>query len=162
MDLGVLDFALDPTLIAQQPLSTRDGSRMLVLERATGACTHTAVAKLVDWMRPHDVLVVNDAEVIAARLHGKRPTGGNVEVLLVEPVEADGTWQCIARGAGRIPAGETITFGTGLSGVWGERTSEIYRRIRLQSDGDLSAALQRLGELPLPPYIRRPRPSPGP
>ena len=107
MDLGVLDFALDPTLIAQQPLSTRDGSRMLVLERATGACTHTAVAKLVDWLRPHDVLVVNDAEVIAARLHGKRPTGGNVEVLLVEPIEADGTWQCLARGAGRIPAGET-------------------------------------------------------
>ena len=119
------------------------------------ACTHTAVAKLVDWVRPHDVLVVNDAEVIAARLHGKRPTGGNVEVLLVEPVEADGTWQC-SHGGGRIPAGKP-SRSAAVSRASGESArAEIYRRIRLQCDGDLSATLQRVGELPLPPYIRRP------
>jgi S-adenosylmethionine:tRNA ribosyltransferase-isomerase len=103
-----------------------------------------------------DVLVVNDAEVIAARLHGRRPTGGSVEVLLIEPLDADGTWECIARGAGRIPAGETVALGPGLTGIWGERGTDVYRRIHLLGDESLDVLLQRVGELPLPPYIRRP------
>jgi len=156
MDLGVFDYALDPALIAQQPLSTRDGSRMLVVERATGSYAHASVQDLGDWLRAGDVLVVNDAEVIAARLHGTRPTGGAIEVLLIEPLADDATWQCIARGAGRIPAGESITFAGGLSGTWGERLDGTYRIIHLHSDDDLDRALQRVGELPLPPYIRRP------
>jgi S-adenosylmethionine:tRNA ribosyltransferase-isomerase len=156
MDLGVLDYALDPALIAQEPLSTRDGSRMLVLERATGSWTHERVQNLGDWLRPDDILVVNDAEVIAARLHGHRPTGGAIEVLLIEPIDDDGTWQCLARGAGRIPVGESIIFADGLSGVWGERLGDALRAIRLHADGDLSTALNRVGEIPLPPYIHRP------
>jgi S-adenosylmethionine:tRNA ribosyltransferase-isomerase len=156
MDLGVLDFTLDPALIAQQPLSKRDASRMLVVERATGSCTHAGVPQLVDWLHEGDVLVVNDAEVIAARLHGRRPTGGSVEVLLIEPLDADGTWECIARGAGRIPAGETVALGPGLTGIWGERGTDVYRRIHLLGDESLDVLLQRVGELPLPPYIRRP------
>lgn len=155
MDLGALDYALDPALIAQQPLPLRDASRMLVLERGTGARTDTHVQELGAWLRPGDVLVVNDAEVMAARLYGKRPTGGAIEVLLIEPLDA-GTWKCIARGAGRIPAGEAITFGEHLAGTWGERLDGTYRTIRLYSADDLDAVLQRVGELPLPPYIRRP------
>ncbi len=156
MDLGVLDFTLDPALIAQQPLSQRDASRMLVVERATGAYTHTAVSRLVDWLEAGDVLVVNDAEVMAARLHGRRPTGGSVEVLLVEPIDEHGTWLCIARGAGRIPAGETVMLGSGLSGTWGPRGDDVYRAIHLRCDEPLELLLPRIGEVPLPPYIHRP------
>jgi S-adenosylmethionine:tRNA ribosyltransferase-isomerase len=156
MDLGVIDYALDPALIAQQPLSTRDGSRMLVVERSNGSSTHATVQQLGSWLRPDDLLVVNDAEVIAARLHGRRPTGGVIEVLLVEPIDDDGGWHCIARGAGRIPAGEAISFDAGLTGIWGERIEDVYRVIRLRCDGDLAATLHRIGQLPLPPYIRRP------
>jgi S-adenosylmethionine:tRNA ribosyltransferase-isomerase len=156
MDLGVLDYALDPALIAQQPLSTRDGSRMLVVERDSGSSTHATVRELGTWLRAGDVLVVNDAEVIAARLHGHRPTGGAIEVLLVEPIDDAGGWHCIARGAGRIPTGESISFGDGLTGTWGERVEDVYRVIYLHCDGDLGAVLARVGEVPLPPYIHRP------
>jgi len=156
MDLGVLDFALDPALIAQQPLATRDGSRMLVVDRNRGAHTHARVQELGDWLRPGDLLVVNDAEVIAARLRGRRPTGGAIEVLLVEPLDDAGRWRCLARGAGRIPPDETIVFGSGLSGIWGEREDGEFRTLRLLADGDLASVLQRVGEVPLPPYIVRP------
>ncbi len=156
MDLCVFDYALDPALIAQQPLSTRDGSRMLVVERSRGSHDHSHVRSLGDWLRPGDVLVVNDAEVITARLHGRRPTGGRIEVLLIEPVDDQGGWTCIARGAGRVPAGETIAFGNELVGVWGERGPDAYRTIRLASQDDLATVVARTGEVPLPPYIHRP------
>jgi len=156
MDLGVLDYALDPALIAQEPLEARDASRMMVVERAMGSRTHAAVRDLGSWLHPGDVLVANDAEVMAARLHGSRPTGGAIEVLLVEPLDGENTWRCIARGAGKIPAGEVIHFGTVLRGVWGERTNDVYRSIRLECDGDVTSALEQVGELPLPPYIHRP------
>lgn len=155
MDLGALDYALDPALIAQQPLSDRDASRMLVVDRGTGARTDTDVRSLGSWLRPGDLMVVNDAEVMRARLRGRRPTGGALEVLLVEPV-AGTTWKCIARGAGRIRAGEDVIFGDGLGGTWGERLDATYRTIRLHCEEDLDVVLRRVGELPLPPYIRRP------
>ncbi len=156
MDLGVLEYALDPALIAQQPLSTRDGSRMLVVDRATGSHTHESIQRLGDWIHAGDVLIVNDAEVLTARLHGRRPTGGAIEVLLVESIAGNQTWHCIARGAGRIPVGETIAFGSGLTGTWGDRVDDTYRVIHLRAEHDLDSALRRVGELPLPPYIRRP------
>jgi S-adenosylmethionine:tRNA ribosyltransferase-isomerase len=162
MDLGVFDYALDPALIAQQPLSARDESRMLVVERSSGSYTHTSIRVLGDWLHPGDLLVVNDAEVMSARLHGTRPTGGAVEVLLIEPAEDSATWRCMSRGAGRIPVGESIDFGGGLSATWGEKLDATYRLVHFRSaDGDLARALRRVGELPLPPYIRRPEgPSP--
>jgi len=161
MDLGVLDFQLDPALIAQRPLPARDGSRMLIVERARGTHLHAHVRELGDWLRPGDLLVVNDAEVIAARLHGRRPTGGAIEVLLVEPLDDTGWWRCLARGAGRIPVDEAIDFGPGFAGTWGVREHDGFRTLRLHADGDLDAALRRSGEVPLPPYIARPHgPSP--
>lgn len=157
MDVGVLDYALDPSLIAQEPLPKRDESRMLVVERQAGSRTDTSVRALGTWLRSGDVLVVNDAEVISARLHGTRPTGGAIEVLLIEPIEG-ATWKCMARGAGRVPTGESIDFGHGITGTWGDRLEPAFRTIRLQCDGydDVAAALRQIGELPLPPYIRRP------
>jgi S-adenosylmethionine:tRNA ribosyltransferase-isomerase len=157
MDLGVLDFALDPALIAQQPLPARDGSRMLVVERDRGTHTHAHVQQLGDWLRPGDLLVVNDAEVIAARLHGRRPTGGVIEMLLVEPLDDTGLWRCLARGAGRIPKGEAITFGDELAAVWGDREADGFRTIQFDAGGDIATTLRRVGEVPLPPYIARPQ-----
>ena len=156
MDLGVLDFPLDPALIAQRPLPARDESRMLVVERAHGTHTHAHVRELGNWLRPGDLLVVNDAEVIAARLHGRRPTGGAIEVLLVEPLDDAGHWRCLARGAGRIPTDEAIDFGSGLVGRWGAPEQDGFRTLRLHAAGDLEDALRRAGEVPLPPYIARP------
>jgi S-adenosylmethionine:tRNA ribosyltransferase-isomerase len=156
MDLGVLDYALDPALIAQQPLPTRDASRLLVVDRTTARWTHDVVRNVDAWLRPGDVLVANDAEVIAARLYGTRPTGGTIEVLLVEPLDDDRYWRCVARGAGRVPLGEDIVFGDGITGTWGERLGDVFRAIRIRCEGDLGAALRRVGEIPLPPYIRRP------
>ena len=157
MDVGVFDYELDPSLIAQEPLPKRDESRMLVLERSTGNRTDTSVRALGAWLRAGDVLVVNDAEVISARLHGTRPTGGAIEVLLIEPIEGT-TWKCMARGAGRVPSGESLDFGNGIIGTWGDRLDSTFRAIRLECDGydDVAAALRQIGELPLPPYIRRP------
>lgn len=156
MDLGVFDYALDPALIAQHPLSTRDGSRLMVVPRHGETWAHAGIRDIGRWLDPGDVMVFNDAEVIAARLRGRRPSGGAVEVLLVEPLDAEGTWCCIARGAGRIPPGETAYFSDELVGIWGDRGSDVYRTIRLRCEGDLAAAIARCGEIPLPPYIRRP------
>jgi S-adenosylmethionine:tRNA ribosyltransferase-isomerase len=77
-------------------------------------------------------------------------------VLLVEPLDGDGTWCCIARGAGRIEPGETVHFTEDFTGIWGDRGSDVYRTIRLRSRGDLVSTITRAGEIPLPPYIRRP------
>ncbi len=156
MDLAALDYDLDPALIAQRPLPARDGGRLLVLRRGDGVQAHAAVRDLPEWLRPGDLLIVNDAEVTPARLRGTRVTGGQVEVLLTEPVDETGTWRCLARRAGRVRSGERIRFGVGLEGVWQGEADGPYRHIHLQAEGDLAAALDAHGELPLPPYIRRP------
>ncbi len=155
MDPQLLDYALDPALIAQRPLPERDGGRLLVVDRHRGPRAHTAVRRLDEWFRPGDLLVVNDAEVIPARLRGARVSGGAVEVLLNEPVGDDGLWSCLGRGTGRLRCGEVIQFGEALEGVW-EGRDGLTQRIRLRTSGDLAAAIHSHGELPLPPYIHRP------
>lgn len=156
MDLAVLDYDLDPALIAQRPLPARDGGRLLVLAREHGVRAHVAVRDLADWLLPGDLLVVNDAEVTPARLRGTRATGGQVEVLLTEPIDDAGTWRCLARRARRIKPGERVCFGSDLEGIWGPASDAPYHAVQLRAQGDLAAVLDARGELPLPPYIRRP------
>jgi S-adenosylmethionine:tRNA ribosyltransferase-isomerase len=157
MDPAALDYALDPAQIAQRPPPDRDGGRLMVVERGRGVAAHTAVCNLAEWLRPGDLLVVNDAEVMPARLHGRRVSGGSVEVLLTEPGESAGTWRCLARRAGRMRDGERLRFAPDLEGVWYGATDDgPLREILLEADGDLGEVLRRRGELPLPPYIRRP------
>lgn len=156
MNPAAFDYDLDPAAIAQQPLATRDASRLLVLERRTGAVRHSAVLTLAEWLRPDDLIVLNDAAVVPARLHGRRASGGAIEVLLTEPMDEGGGWQCLARKARRLRIGERLAFGTDLEGVWGGLVDPPFGTITLASDGPLATVLQRLAELPLPPYIHRP------
>jgi S-adenosylmethionine:tRNA ribosyltransferase-isomerase len=156
METAAFDYTLDPVQIAQHPLAERDGGRLLVVERGRGVAAHTTVRDLAQWLHAGDVVVVNDAEVMPARLHGRRCSGGAIEVLLTEPADDAGTWRCLARRAGRMHDGERLRFASDLEGVWcGSAEEGPLRTIRLEADGDLDAVLRRRGELPLPPYIRR-------
>ena len=157
MDPAALDYYLDPAQIAQRPLPARDGARLLVVARERGVAAHGSVRELPRWLVPGDLLVVNDAEVIAARLHGRRASGAAIEVLLTEPTGVAGEWRCLARRAGRVRTGERLHFASDLEGVWqGASDDGPLRTIRLEADGPLDEIVRRRGELPLPPYIRRP------
>jgi S-adenosylmethionine:tRNA ribosyltransferase-isomerase len=154
MRLSDLDYALPPELIAQEPAPERAGARLLVLERATGARRHARVADLPGLLRRGDLLVLNDARVIPARVRGRRPSGGRLEVLFVRPCEEwPGEWEVLVRGGPR--AGEEVHFPEGR-GEWVASLGEGTWRVRLAIEGPVSDWLERVGEVPLPPYIRRP------
>jgi S-adenosylmethionine:tRNA ribosyltransferase-isomerase len=156
MRLSEFDFALPPELIAQVPARPRDAARLLVLDRATGARTHRTFRDLPACLRPDDVLVLNDTKVLPARLRARRqPAGGAVEVLLLRPT-ADGTWEALVKPGRRVRKGDRLTFAAGLlEGVVGERMDGGTRTIVLEHQGELMPILQRVGEMPTPPYITR-------
>ena len=141
-----LDYDLPPELIAQHPAGRRDASRLLVYERATGAVRHRTFADLPDEL-DGELVVVNDTKVVPARLHVKRETGGNAEVLLLEPL-GDGVWEALARPSRRLRVGERLGPVELL-----EPLGEGRWYVRL--DGEPA------GETPLPPYIREPLAEPG-
>src|SRR5262245_55175897 len=134
MSTAALDYTLDPAQIAQHPLTERDGGRLMVVERGHGVTAHAAVRDLARWLRPGDVLVVNGAEVMRARLHGRRASGAAIEVLLSEPADDAGAWRCLARRAARLRDGERLSFGPDLEGVWcGSEEEGHLRTIRFEA-----------------------------
>ncbi len=141
-----LDYTLPPELIAQHPAAQRDASRLLVYDRATGRVSHERFADLPDALGPA-LTVVNDTKVVPARLHLKRATGGDAEVLLVEAL-GSGMWEALARPSRRLRAGERLGP-VELIEPLGEG------RWRVLLDGEPA------GEAPLPPYIREPLAEPG-
>jgi len=145
---------LPPELIAQAPARPRDAARLLVLHRATGGgLIHREFRDLPEYLRPLDVLVLNDTKVLPARLRARRPSGGQVEVLLLRPV-AGGMWEALVRPGRKIRQGARLAFAPGvLEGVIGERTAAGTRMIMLEHEGDALSVLQRVGEMPTPPYI---------
>jgi S-adenosylmethionine:tRNA ribosyltransferase-isomerase len=154
MRLEDLDYELPPELIAQHPPARREDARLLVVERATGVLHDDTIANLGRWLRPKDALALNETRVIAARLDTHRKSGGRVELLLVRP-EPDGTWRVLAKPAKKASPGETLSTADGgldlevtAEGEEGERVVRVVR-------GDLRAALEAHGEVPLPPYIHR-------
>jgi S-adenosylmethionine:tRNA ribosyltransferase-isomerase len=157
MRLSDFDFALPPELIAQAPARPRDAARLLVLDRVTGARAHRIFRDLPECLGPDDVLVLNDTKVLPVRLRARRQTaGGAVEVLLLRPTP-DGTWEALVKPGRRIRRGDRLTFAAGLlEGVVGERTDGGTRTIALEHQGDLMPILQKVGEMPTPPYITRP------
>ena len=146
-----LDYPLPPELIAQEPAPSRDAARLLVVDRAAGTLRHDQVRNLGDHLAPGDLLVLNDTRVISARLRGRRPTGGQLEVLLVRPLDGP-VWDAIVRGQPRV--GEQVSFAEG-HGTWEASRGGGRWWVRLEVPGPVDEWLARVGELPLPPYIQR-------
>jgi S-adenosylmethionine:tRNA ribosyltransferase-isomerase len=156
MDVSLFDYHLPPDLIAQHPPAERGDSRMLVLSRAGGTIAHRSFRDLPEYLRPGDCLVINETQVIPARLLGRRrPTAGRVELLLLRAL-ADRRWEALARPARRLRPGTTCDFGENeeLQATVVEYAGEGRVIVDLECEGDLLAALDRVGAVPLPPYIR--------
>jgi S-adenosylmethionine:tRNA ribosyltransferase-isomerase len=153
------DYELPSSRIAQYPLPERGSSRLMVLDRATRSWRHTQFGHLSDWLRAGDVLVRNDARVIRARLRGERSRGGEVEVLLLkrEAMEPQGeVWSCLARPGRRLRGGRSALLRGGVEATWlGEADRDGIRRVRLVARRPILEILEAVGEVPLPPYIRR-------
>ena len=155
MNLSDYDFDLPQELIAQEPVAQRDQSRLLVLDRSEGSVRHMHFADIAALIAPSDVLVVNQTRVFPARLHGVRAqTGGKVEVLLVAR-EAGGRWLAMGKPGRALQVGSELVFAEGaLRAAVVERTVE--GRVRLQFEAeDIMPVVEQVGEIPLPPYIRR-------
>jgi S-adenosylmethionine:tRNA ribosyltransferase-isomerase len=149
--LAALSYTLPEELIAQQPAANPSDARLLVVDRARTHLEHRAVADLVELVQPGDLLVVNDARVIRARVHGRRPSGGRLELLLLREL-AEREWEALVRGTPRV--GEVVLLPEG-QGAWTEALGDGRWRLRLDVKPDVATWLERVGELPLPPYIRR-------
>ena len=147
-------YELPPELIAQDPLPDRSASRLLVMGRESGALEHKHFTDLPSYLRKGDCLVLNDSRVIPARLYGVREdTGGAVEVLLLKRME-DSCWECLVRPGKKARPGMRLTFGDGLLHAEVlDMMEEGNRRIRFSCEGIFEEILDRLGEMPLPPYI---------
>jgi S-adenosylmethionine:tRNA ribosyltransferase-isomerase len=149
--LAALSYDLPEELIAQRPAPARGDARLMVVDRAGDRLEHRTIAYLPDLLRPGDLLVVNDARVLRARIRGQRPSGGRLELLLLGEV-ASGEWEALVRGSPRV--GEAVLLPDG-HGVWTQALGGGRWRVRLTVTPDVPAWLERVGELPLPPYIRR-------
>ena len=147
------DYPLPPDAIAQVPAEPRDASRLLVLERRSGAIHHARFFRIGEWLRPNDLLVVNDSRVIPARLPATRESGGSAEVLVLRPLEGDpDRWEALVRPSRRLADGTRLTLRSGDRVEVGERLGDGTRAIRFE--GDPHAIMAAAGEMPLPPYIR--------
>ena len=144
------DYALPPELIAQQPAAERGASRLLHLDGASGALEDRAFADLPGLVGPEDLVVLNDTRVIKARLHGRKATGGKVEVF-VERIEGEHEALALARTGHALHPGYRLTLGDHAGAEVLGREGDLYR---LRFDEAVAAVLARCGEVPLPPYIR--------
>ncbi|TMV52893.1 tRNA preQ1(34) S-adenosylmethionine ribosyltransferase-isomerase QueA [Paenibacillus mesophilus] len=164
MDVNAFDFDLPESLIAQTPLSNRTSSRLLTLDKSSGAIGHHSFEQLIDYLQAGDTLVLNDTRVIPARLFGvKADTGAQVELLLLKEL-GDDRWETLARPAKRLKRGAVIRFGESgqtassaeplLQAVVEEEGEMGARIVRFEYTGIFRELLDRLGTMPLPPYIK--------
>lgn len=147
-------FDLPESLIAQTPIEKRDGSRLLLLNRNTGAVEHSHFYNLPSFLKEGDCLVLNNSRVLPARLIGSRPTGGAVELVLLRDL-GEGRWECLSRPGRKTRPGQEILFGDGELKAVVEQVIEGGNRIvRFEYEGIFLEILERLGKMPLPPYIK--------
>ena len=147
-------YDLPEELIAQTPLEQRDTSRLCVLDRKTGQVTHKHFYDILDYLMPGDCLVMNDSRVLPARLLGHRPTGGAVEVLLLRDL-GNKKWECLCKPGRKMQVGNEVIFGDGeLTAVVTEVKDDGNRVVEFRYDGIFLEVLERLGKMPLPPYIK--------
>lgn len=154
MDLKDFNYDLPEELIAQDPLEDRSSSRLMVLHKDTGRIEHKIFRDIIDYLNPGDCLVINDTKVIPARLMGiKEDTGAAIEVLLLKR-NADDVWECLVKPGKKARTGARIVFGEGL--FVGEIVDVIEdgnRMIKFHYEGIFEEILDKLGQMPLPPYI---------
>lgn len=147
------DYYLPKELIAQTPLSKRDNSRMMVLDKETGKISDEMFTNLINYLNPGDTIVLNDTKVIPARLIGHKPdTNAVIEVLMLKDL-GDDTWECLSKPAKRVKEGTVIKFSDELSCKCVFVGEDGIRRYKFIYNGILLEILDRLGEMPLPPYI---------
>lgn len=150
-------FDLPPAQIAQHPSERRDGSRLLVVDRAGGEVGHGVFADLAEMIPPGDVLVLNETRVFPARLLGRRAGGGEAEVLLLRPLGGEaGLWTALVRPGAKLKPGKVVEVGADLRVEVMEVGAQGERVVRLLTPLPVERALERYGAVPLPPYLRRP------
>ena len=147
-------YDLPEELIAQTPLQKRDSSRLLVMDKQSGEVSHRVFFDVLDYLRPGDCLVMNDSRVLPARLLGHRPTGGAVEVLLLRDL-GDKQWECLVKPGKKMQLGQQVIFGNGeLSATVTQVLPDGNRVVTFSFEGIFLEVLERLGKMPLPPYIK--------
>lgn len=155
MKTSDFNFELPQELIAQTPIPRRDASRLLVLDKDTGAWVHRHFYDLPDYLRPGDCLILNNSRVLPARLLGHRlPGGGACEILLLID-RGENTWECLVRPGKKLRTGARVSFGDGQ--LTAEITEELpggNRLVHFEYEGIFLEVLDRLGKMPLPPYIK--------
>lgn len=157
MDVADFDYILPKESIAQVPADRRDGSRLMVLDRTSGRLEHKAFPDIVSYLRPGDCLVLNDSKVIPARLFGEKAgTGARIEVLLLQRKEGE-RWECLVRPGRRLRTGDRILFSRAprLEAVVAGPGVEGTRYLEFSFDEEFWSVLDRVGRIPLPPYIER-------
>ena len=153
MKVSDFDYELPEELIAQTPIEKRDESRLMVLDREKQTIEHRKFKNIIEYLKPGDVLVRNNTKVIPARIYGKKETGANVEFLLLHNIEGD-IWECIVRPGNKLHIGTKVIFGDGLL------KAEILdimeggtRKVKFYYNGIFNEILDKIGLMPLPPYI---------
>ena len=148
-------YYLPEELIAQTPLERRDSSRLMHLDKATGAVEHRHFFDLPEYLRAGDCLVLNDSRVLPARLIGRRESGGAVEVLLLRD-RGEGIWECLTRPGRKTQPGAKLSFGEGeLTATVVDAIEDGNKLIQFHYEGIFLEVLERLGKMPLPPYIKK-------
>ena len=153
MKVTDFDYDLPKELIAQTPIEKRDESRLMVLDRSKQTIEHRKFKDIVEYLKPGDVLVRNNTKVIPARLYGRKETGAHVEFLLLNNIEGD-IWECIVRPGNKLHVGAKVIFGDGLLKAEVLETMEGgTRKVKFSYDGIFNEILDKVGLMPLPPYI---------
>lgn len=149
------DYELPEELIAQEPIEKRDKSRLMVLDKKTGEITHSVFHDITDYLQEGDVLVLNDTKVLPARIIGeKEDTKAIIELLLLKNIE-NNNWECLVKPAKRVHLGTIISFGDGLLKAECIKASEEgIREFKFIYEGIFYEVLDKLGTMPLPPYIK--------
>ena len=148
------DYHLPPELIAQHPTERRDQSRMMVLDKASGEIEDLRFRDFPSLLKAGDVLVINDTKVIPARLLGQRSSGAKVELFLLHPLEG-GNWRCLVQPGRKVRPGDTVIVGDLLQAKIIDRHEDGTRSVAFEYEGDFEAVIEKVGHVPLPPYIQR-------
>lgn len=153
-DLSSYQFTLPQDLIAKSPVSPRDHSRLLIVNKQTGNFSEIPFRELSNFLEPHDHLIFNNTKVIPARLFGTKSTGAKIEIVLIKEIEKN-VWEVLARPGRRVRENMWIQFASDFRALVLEDRGEGLKRVRFESSEDLYCCLDKYGKMPLPPYMER-------